>query len=457
MSKLLTLLATLSLFASMSFGGSKTITLTPIADSDIRQSDPDYAKGDRTDHYVSNPSTVGTAGKLYIKFQMPDQSWGYVASATFKITRTAQVAMWNYNYNLYGLKNSAAANNWQDLSPGIYTGAPSGGLTWNNAPANNTSSASLFTSDATGILGSFLSTGSAHGGTSGETYTISTSDLADFINTDTDGLVTLMLVRDIADISDYFDYFASRENMNYAVPQLVLTYSSPSLLTTTDGADADIRNDSSADANYAKGDRTYLLSRYNWSNQVAKAYVKFTLPREFNTSAASALAAAFYITCTQVTGNNWFVPYDLYGLNDSVSGNDWQDLTPGMYYGAPAGGLTWTNAPANLAGLGIDATKATYLGRFTEPATAGKEISFSNANLLNWLNTDTDGVVTLLFVRRVESGFEQFSGEAMWASRESGTPARLELLYCPKLPGDLNRDCYFNFKDMALLAGDWLK
>jgi hypothetical protein len=190
-------------------------------------------------------------------------------------------------------------------------------------------------------------------------------------------------------------------------------------------ADSDIRNDSAADMDYAKGDRSYLLSRYNWSNQIAKVYVKFALPADFGT----ATAATFNITCTQVTGNNWFVPYDIYGLNDSAAGNDWQDLAPGMYYGAPSGGLTWNNAPANLSGLSFDNTKSTYLGHFTEPGTAGNVGTFSGSALINWLNTDSDKAVTLMFVRRVESGFGQFSAEAKWASRDAGTPAQLNLSY----------------------------
>jgi hypothetical protein len=189
-----------------------------------------------------------------------------------------------------------------------------------------------------------------------------------------------------------------------------------------------VRNDAGGSADYAKGDRTANATYYDWSLNVAKVYVKFALPADFGT----ATAATFKITASRVTGNNWFVPYDMYGLNDSVAGNDWQDLYPGMYYGAPSGGLTWNNAPANLSGLSIDSSKSAYLGRFTEPASAGTEISFSATDLLNWVNTDSDKVVTLMFVRRIESGYGQFSGYAEWVSKEgSGAPPKLELTYNP--------------------------
>jgi hypothetical protein len=193
-------------------------------------------------------------------------------------------------------------------------------------------------------------------------------------------------------------------------------------------ADSDIRTTlDPLDQDYARGDRTAHVTGYK-SQLTSKVYIKFALPSDFGT----ATSASFSIFCSKVTGTNWLVPFDMYALNNNVAGNDWKDLNHGIYTGTPDEGITWNNAPGNLAGLSFDSSKTAYLGRFTEPATSGSTVVFSNTELLNWINTDTDKVVTLMFVRRVEPGYDQFSGEGEWASRESEGPfPTLSLTYTP--------------------------
>lgn len=209
------LLVLVGLLVTSSWGA--LVSLETVADADTRQSSPDYSKGDRADHYVRNLDN-GSA-KLYVKFELP-ADFATATSASFKLIRSVRNTSYTLHYNVHGLNDNAAGNDWRDLSPGVdYMGAPSGGLTWNNAPANDTASNNEFTSDATGVLGTFFCPlADAVGGE----YGISGQDLLDFINTDTDGVITLMVSRH--SYTSSADQFAAREHTNYDAPILELEY-----------------------------------------------------------------------------------------------------------------------------------------------------------------------------------------------------------------------------------------
>ena len=107
---------------------------------------------------------------------------------------------------IYGLKHASSGQNW------IESGA--GSITFDNAPANDISGA-FFTSDATGVLTSVSSA------PIGVVNFSSTTALVDFINNDTDGLITLMVAQ--ASPLDSFR-FASGETSVGIEPTLELTY-----------------------------------------------------------------------------------------------------------------------------------------------------------------------------------------------------------------------------------------
>jgi hypothetical protein len=201
-----------------------TVSLTPVADSDVRwtndPADSDYAKGNRSTLYINYVTSTHDEAKAYVRYQLPSD-FGSAVSATFSMVRVVMDA-WNEDYNVYGLKDSAAGNDWQDITAGMYYGACEGGLTWNNAPANNTTSGNGFTSDATASLGMFSTIGNNNGGSNYGTYSVSTGDMVSFLNTDTDKNVTFMVSR--AGDSSSGAEFASRENGTYAAPTLLLTY-----------------------------------------------------------------------------------------------------------------------------------------------------------------------------------------------------------------------------------------
>ena len=197
------------------------VELTTVADTDIRQGAPDYAKGNRTYHYICN--TSGNSGKAYIKFELP-ADFGTATSVTLNLHCGAvHPSSYGGEMNVHGLLDGAVGNDWRDLSPGSIPGQPySDGLTWNNAPANDTSSGYQFTSDATGVLGTFMMTGGRYGGYVGEEYNVSTPDLLNFINTDTDDQVTFMIGR--VGVSSAWHGIAAREMGSQPGPILKLTY-----------------------------------------------------------------------------------------------------------------------------------------------------------------------------------------------------------------------------------------
>ena len=89
-------------------------------------------------------------------------------------------------------------------------------ITWNNAPGNDMSS-SNFTADAT-LLGSFI----VEPISVGNVVSFSDPNLVDFINSDTDNQITLLLRRTVGTSSSHNVAFASKENSNYSAPALNL-------------------------------------------------------------------------------------------------------------------------------------------------------------------------------------------------------------------------------------------
>lgn len=110
-----------------------------------------------------------------------------------------------WDIEIYGLLDGASGNTWSET-----------GITWNNAPGNNTGS-NGFTSDF-----QLLGTMSIQGVPVGSRISYSSSTLVDFLNADTDGLVTLGLrrVNPVRTATSFI--LASKENTSYGAPSLSL-------------------------------------------------------------------------------------------------------------------------------------------------------------------------------------------------------------------------------------------
>ena len=110
-----------------------------------------------------------------------------------------------YIVNVYGLNNSFGGDGWSEST-----------ITWNNAPANL--GLDTLTGDAT-HMGTITVNNGAQSGT---VYSLDDPDLLSFINEDTDGLVTLILISDTANQATTVAYFASNDHLMYGAPELLL-------------------------------------------------------------------------------------------------------------------------------------------------------------------------------------------------------------------------------------------
>ena len=122
-------------------------------------------------------------------------------------------------FSVYGLLDGDPGETWGEST-----------ITWNNAPANDTSNGNGVLSPPGSFLGDFSLTGT---GTPGTPVTLSGSDLVDFLNADTDDLATFIVVRDTFDPNSngWIHSFASKENTTLAPATLSVTESVPEPLT----------------------------------------------------------------------------------------------------------------------------------------------------------------------------------------------------------------------------------
>ncbi len=189
--------------------------LEPDADIDIRSADLATNGYDRTVLWVQNNGdpSVNRAAKAYIRYKLPPD-FGEAASATFTIIRN-NVGPWAWTYEVSGMDDGIP--NEADWSSANGNGV---GTTWNNAPANITTSAYQFT-NAT-LLGTFQVAKAADGGVAGDSWSISGADLVDFLNGDSNGYVTLMIGR--SGLSSSSEGFASQSNETYGPPTLSIYY-----------------------------------------------------------------------------------------------------------------------------------------------------------------------------------------------------------------------------------------
>jgi hypothetical protein len=118
-------------------------------------------------------------------------------------------------YYVYGLINGHTGKNWDELT-----------ITWNNAPANNQGSGNGFLAAEVTFLGSFdLAVLSAE---VGDKVTFTSNELINFLQKDTNNLVTLMLTREQRNFSN--EHFASKENATLAAPTIFVTVPEPATI-----------------------------------------------------------------------------------------------------------------------------------------------------------------------------------------------------------------------------------
>jgi len=156
-----------------------------------------------------------------------------------------------------------------------------------------------------------------------------------------------------------------------------------------------------------------LLVKGDYLNQLArKAWLSFDIDSLNLDSSQNSIDSSSFILTT--TSNGGYYSYktlyfNVYGLIDE-SLDDWSESS-----------LTWNNAPGNNSSWNsVDLTKTTFLGQFSyydNSNSVGREFSISGQPLINFLESDTNGLVTLIVTRPTYDEYVSF-----FASSKTGLP-----------------------------------
>ncbi len=190
------------------------------ADAFVAAYDPTSNFSNGTTVNVKNaspdPSGIPYFRKGYFRFDLSAVGTTMITDATFFLTigdySDGDSVSGTQTFNVFGLLDGDPGEEWDSSQ-----------INWNNAPANGSDNAVL--SNAT-LLGNFSFNGN---GNAGDIVTLSGGSLVSFLNDDTNGLATLILVRETFDpnVSGYVHNFAAAEHLSLAPPTLDLDFGLP--------------------------------------------------------------------------------------------------------------------------------------------------------------------------------------------------------------------------------------
>lgn len=375
------------------------------ADSYVRFGTPTQNYGNTADLVVKDapPGQVpnSTTRKIYKRFDLSRVGQATIYSATLELqVRTnngggSDPAPKDFVVRVFGLDDGDAGEAWVEGNGGTDNNPP-GEITWNNAPANDTSSATGTLSNAT-LLGAFEVTTSD---TPGTLVTFSNPALANFLNTDTDGLVTLILTR-VTVSGSYNLVFESAES-GVHTPTLTLNADGTYLAVDTD---AFVRSGTYSSENYGLNQHL-LLKDAGTGNYTRKSYLGFDVSG-FDLAGLGDAELILDVSQNNMGGGDTTTPQnhtvDLWGVNDSAGLDNWPEGNGGTD-NSPVGEITWNNAPANVAAGNGLTSDATLLGTYQVTTSHATGTTFAigagDAAFVNFLQSDTDGRVSLI-LRRV--------------------------------------------------------
>lgn len=329
------------------------------------------------DTSATTKNATGNFGrKIYVRFDLSGVTGDAVKAATLYLNSATSAAD---TLNIYGLNDGLT----EDSAPGS-GGWTESGITWNNAPANNTTSGSGVTSSAT-LLGTISVPSS-----SSVPLKLSNTALRDFLEKDSNGRVTVIITSQ----GDVFNSIWTKEHTPSGgsagdlAPELELVMED--LITTQDGNGADVFVGGGVNAqtnfdNDANGQ--IWVYAHSSPDYYRKGYVRF------DTTGAPRPYEQAEVTLSVRIDNA--IRVSVYGLNDGAIGE-----------GAPGSGgwgeatLTWKNAPGNNTSSNNGVTSdATLLGTFdmvdTTDNSSGPYV-FSSPGLLDFLNNNGNLLATLI-------------------------------------------------------------
>jgi hypothetical protein len=152
-----------------------------------------------------------------------------------------------------------------------------------------------------------------------------------------------------------------------------------------------------------------------------KPYVRFDLSSANDLLIQNARLSLTFLR-TGESGPKPTFTYSVYGLNDNLPGENWDEST-----------ITWNNAPGNGRDSTINPNQTTFLGTFSlNPSTTpqGTIINFSDSRLISFLQNDTNDLVTFIIRRnQVNSTGETFASKEN--SEFEPPKLRLEIVSLP--------------------------
>jgi len=185
-------------------------------------------------------------------------------------------------------------------------------------------------------------------------------------------------------------------------------------ITTADGNGADsyvqstLGGNNAANANFGSSGGVLIKHDTGLPGNNRMGYMRFDISSVTDPIVGVSLDLSFLSFNANAGANP--STYNIYGLVDGHAGEAWGELA-----------ITWNNAPGNNTGSAAGVTAgATFLDAsdLFFPASVGTVLSFSSSAMLNFVQNDTDGLVTFIMTRRQRN----FRTEA-FASKESVSPA----------------------------------
>ncbi len=196
------------------------------------------------------------------------------------------------------------------------------------------------------------------------------------------------------------------------------TIAAPTFISPAQGRGADlaVRGGNFAGGSFGDLDILRLRNTADLGN-ARKIYLRFdlaSLPSNIKTASGATLGLQLApAEGKSPVGKIW--TFNVFGLRNGVAGESWSEKA-----------ATWNDVPANNAKSPLDLTAdAAPLGTFTLSGSglSGQKIAFSSPQMLQFLQSDTNGTVTLILTRQESSDGEGNDVTHVFASKEYASPA----------------------------------
>lgn len=327
---------------------------------------------------VNSSSNYGTLTNMFLKnlgsgssytragwvhFDVSGKAYGDTAKITFTVNENAgtagAIAVWGV---VDGADGDELGTDWTET-----------GLTTGNAPVNP----NFVEGSQTTYLGSFTPTSG-----SGSTVDFSSAELLSFLQADTNGEVTFLLLREEGQSSDFS--IRSKEHASGGAPTLSTSFSTGQFM----GTDSYVRNGSYANNNY--GAETEMAIKKDGSSYQREAYLRFDLTSLNDIGTGKVL---LNLTALQTQPGQ---TYRIRLVDDS--GDGWSEQ-----------GLTYNNRPVG-SGTGVTFTAS--------EVTANTPFSVDVTDLFSQVS-NSNGAATFHIdaLSQISTGFTRI------ATRENATAA----------------------------------